>query len=323
MKSTTLLLIALLLIAASAFAGEDGVKVAGTFYFDYFVNTTSGVDTLDVPAHGFQLRRTYLTVKKSWGDMLFRYTSDVAYNADHLDMFTKYAYLQRDCRLIPGSKLILGLHSPNSHGWIEKRWHYRSMAKTLGDANHWTHAAQMGIGLQGKASGGALEYYLDFNNGNGYKKPLAKDGLGLSGRVVFQPVPGFYLSGLFTRMTPGDVMTEANSYFEGLAGYDSGAFELYGQYGQFTNGNANDLKQSGLSVFGRAAVTDGTYLVARFDSVDPDTATDNDGHSWILVGLDFRMHEGFFFQPSFRITSYQADGVDSESAFVATFYGKI
>ncbi len=164
---------------------------------------------------------------------------------------------------------------------------------------------------------------MDFNNGNGYKKPIAKDGIGFSGRLALRPIEGFHLSGLFTSMTPGDDDDEANTYLEGLVGYDADVFELYAQYGMFTNGNAEDLKQSGLSIFGRVAIMEGAHIMGRVDMIDPDTDTDNDGHNWILVGMDFELHEGFFFQPSFRMTSFQDENLDSTSEFVATFYGKI
>ena len=317
--------VALAAMASVSWAGEAKTKIGGTFYYDYFVNTTDGADEGDDAVRGWELRRAYLTVKKSWGDMLFRYTSDVSFSEEtgNLNTFTKYAYVQRKCMLLPGSNIVLGLHSPMTQGWVEKRWHYRSMAKTMGDINKWTHSAQFGLGLQGKAADGVVEYYFDFNNGNSYKEPVAKDGVGFAGRLAFQPVPGFYLSGLFTSNTPGGDHEEANTYFEGLAGYDAGAFELYGQYGMYTNGNADDLKSSGISVFGRAALTDGVFAVARYDMIDPDTDTDKDGHNWMLFGVDLEVHENFFFQPSFRMTSYEADGVDGESEFVATFYGKI
>ncbi|MBC8366499.1 hypothetical protein H8E52_03740 [bacterium] len=317
--------VAIAAMASVSWAGESKTTIGGTFYYDYFVNTTSGADTLPDASKGFELRRAYLTVKKSWGDMLFRYTSDVSFSEEtgNLNAYTKYAYLQRKCMLLPGSVLVFGLHSPMSNGWIEQRWHYRSMAKTMSDAQKWTHSSQLGLGLQGKASDGVVEYYFDINNGNGYKNPVAKDGMGFSGRLAFQPVPGFYLSGLFDSNTPGGDKTEANTYFEGLAGYDAGAFELYAQYGMFTNGNADDIKSTGISVFGRAAVKEGINLVGRFDMIDPDTDNDNDGHNWILFGFDLEAHENFFFQPSFRMTSYEADGIDGESEFVLTFYGKI
>ena len=315
---------ALAVLSSAALAGESKVNVGGTYYFDYFVNTTDGADEGDDPVQGFQLRRAYLTVKKSYGDTAFRFTSDIdyKYGTGNLNMYTKYAYLQRKC-MIPGATMLLGLHSPKTNGWVEKRWGYRSMAKTLSDAQKWTHSSQLGLGIQGKAAEGMVEYYVDFNNGNGYKKALAKDGMGFSGRVAAQPMPGLWLSGMFSSDTPGGDDDEANTYFEGMAGYDAGLFALYAQYGLFTDGNADDLKESGLSLFGRAALMEGLNFVGRFDMIDPDTDTDDDGHNWILVGLDLQIAEGIWFQPSYRMTSYQAEGVDGESEIVATFYGKL
>ena len=136
------IVVALAALSSVAWAGESKVKVGGTFYFDYFVNTTEGDDAV----RGCMLRRAYLTVKKSYGDLAFRYTSDIdyKYGTGNLNMYTKYAYIERKC-IIPGSKMLIGLHSPKTNGWVEKRWGYRSMAKTLSDAQKWTHSAQLGL----------------------------------------------------------------------------------------------------------------------------------------------------------------------------------
>jgi len=318
-------LAAFVVMAGHAWADDSQFKIGGTFYFDYFVSTTEGADEGTEAVRGFQLRRSYLTVKKSRGDMLFRYTSDIdtQYGTGNLNMYTKYAYLERKCAFLPGSKLILGLHSPQTHGWTEQVWHYRSMEKTLSDMNKWTHSAQLGVGLQGKAMEGAMEYYLDLNNGNGYKSALAKDGIGFSGRLAIRPLPGLLLSGMFSSDTPGGPKPESNTYLEGTAGYGAGILELYAQYGVFTDGNDGDLKQSGMSFFGRAAVMEGAYLVARFDLVDPNTDADEDGRSLMIFGADFEMLEGLYFQPSYRITSYEAEGADDESELVVTFFGEI
>ena len=134
---------------------------------------------------------------------------------------------------------------------------------------------------------------------------------------------GLWLSGMFSSNTPGGDSDEADTYFEGLAGYDAGIFEIYAQYGQFDNGNTEgEESETGLSIFGRFQVADGTYLLGRFDKVDPDTDTDDDGHSWLLAGLDWQLHEGFHLQPAFQLTQFEAEDADSESELRLTFYGK-
>ena len=59
--------VAMAAMASVSWAGESKTKIGGTFYFDYFVNTTDGADEGDDAVRGWQLRRSYLTVKKYWG----------------------------------------------------------------------------------------------------------------------------------------------------------------------------------------------------------------------------------------------------------------
>ena len=58
-----------------------------------------------------------------------------------------------------------------------------------------------------------------------------------------------------------------------FAGFEQDRYRIYGQFGLFNDG-ATDVNASGLSIFGRLLLTDGTYAVARFDMVDPDTDTE-------------------------------------------------
>ena len=325
---TRILLPAVLLaaIAAVAAADEEVVKIGGTVYYDYFIDLTDHPEGYTEPTRGFELRRVYFNLTKEWGKALFRYTTDVDpdYGTGNLNVYTKYAYVET-ATPIPGGKLLIGLHSPQTAGWTEQRWGYRSMAKVINDEYKWSHTSQLGVGLQGKAAGGAFEYYLDLNNGNGYKKPVAADGIGFSARLAAQPAKGVWISGLLDSNTPGGSYPgddEADIYVEGLAGYEADRYSVFGSFGQYRDA-PDDTKSTGLSVFGRYRFMEGTWGVARYDIVDPDTDADNDGFNWLLVGIDYALHPGLFLQPSIRFTSYEADGAETVKSLVFTFYGKI
>jgi len=321
---------ALLAVTGSALAADDGIDLGGTAYFDYFVDTTDWPDDYnDEPVQGFQFRRAYVAMEKGWDDLVFNFTSDVdyKYGTGNLNIYTKYAYLQWK-GLVPGAALLIGQHSPKTHGWVEKRWHYRSVAETMSDMNKWTNSAEVGIGLQGKAVEEKLEYCIGVNNGNGYKKKVAKDGVGAAARLAFAPTRGTHVSALLTSNTPGGDDDEAESYLEGLAGYEEDRFGFFAQYGIFTDGNNDDTESSGLSLFGRARIQERLYALARFDLIDPDTDLDDDGHNLIIAGLDFEARKGLHLQPTFHIKTFQADnrmddGVelpDSESELVVTAF---
>ena len=355
-------LLCLLLATSASAADEPSTVLEGTVHFNYFMDLSDREDDDPAVVRGFEMERAYATLKKSWGDMAFRYTADVDYKfgTGNLNIYSKYIYLEHK-GIIPDGKLLVGLHSPSSHGWVEKIWHYRSMAKTVSDEYKWTDSATFGLGLQGKARGGFFEYYVDFNNGNGYKTGAAKDGIGFALRAVVKPAAGFVLSGHLTGNAPGGYKTlgyaldennllekdvlrdKINTYAEGVAGYESERFGIFAQYGLFTDNNIFSLddsgfdpleddfpvvveeesKQSGLSLFGRARLRQGTYGLARVDIVDPDTDAEDDGLNWIMLGIDHELHPGFFLQPSFRITSFQEEGADSKPMLVLTFFGEV
>ncbi len=354
---TCLFLVTVLALSAATFspaaAGEEGaLEVGGKIYFDAFADLTDRDAGDPTPTHGVAVRRIYLTIQRTWGDVAFRHTTDVdtKFGAGNLNVFSKYAYLEHR-GLIPDAKVLIGQHSPKTHGWTEKRWKYRSMAMVMSDVHKWTHSAGFGIGVQGKTMDGKIEYYADVNNGNGYKKRVAKDGLGLAGRVAFQPAKGVWVSGLATANAPGGIHDDDpddpdpnfvdpvaldgfDVYLEGLVGWEGKKASAFAQYGtfkdaQYTNGSLNPIgdfderTSSGFSVFGRARLTDDLWAVGRFDRVDPDTDTSDDAADWILVGVSHELSDGFFLQPNVVIESPEASGAETETEVRLTFYGKI
>ncbi|MGH2571030.1 MAG: hypothetical protein ACRDGR_07385 [bacterium] len=339
-------LLAMIAIATPCLAaeGDNYTSVGATVYYDYFTNLTDGAEQGSDPTSGFELRRAYLTVKRGWGDMLLRYTADIAFNSatGNLNVFSKYAYLQHS-GLVPGAKLLVGEHSPETHGFVEKRWQYRSVATTMSDEQKWTHSAQFGIGLQGAAMEKKVEYYLDVNNGNGYKAPVSKGGRGFAARLAARPSGGWWISAMASADAPGGTFADGtttialdafNTYFEGLVGWEvdrAAAFFQIGQFedAQWTGGGLNaagglDSRTSrGMSAFGRVMLRDRLSALARMDRVDPDTRVDGDRFDLALVGLDYKLHDGFFLQPNVQVTSFEAGGAPTEQRFVLTFFGEI
>ena len=50
---------------------------------------------------------------------------------------------------------------------------------------------------------------------------------------------------------------------------------------------------------------------------------DGDRFDFALLGLDYKLHDGFYLQPNVQITNFQAGGVPTEQRFVVTFFGEI
>ena len=106
-------------------------------------------------------------------------------------------------------------------------------------------------------------------------------------------------------------------------GFDAN-FQTKGQGYNSSNGAAlDDRKSSGLSFFGTLCF-DGLSsneksfgrtlnLFGRYDILDPNTDVDNDGKSLMIVGVECAPTKGFKASVNFRNTSYEQDGIDSES----------
>ncbi len=84
----------------------------------------------------------------------------------------------------------------------------------------------------------------------------------------------------------------------------------------------DDLKQSAMSFFGTVYLDEllpsvtalrTLDLFGRVDLSDPDTDTDDDGNTLIIAGVECAPVKGFKASLNVRSTSYQAEGVDSET----------
>ncbi|MAF27170.1 MAG: hypothetical protein QF819_04905 [Gemmatimonadota bacterium] len=305
---------------APAFAGESAVQTGATFYFDYFASL-SDADSSEAE-RGFRVRRSYLTVKKSWDDLMFRFTTDVdtKYGTDNLNVFVKYAYLQWK-GLIPGATVLIGQHSPGTNAWTEKRWGLRSVSMAMSDERKWTHSAVLGVGAKGECGESGLSYAVSINNGNGYKSPLARDGQGFAGRIAWAGNSGLIVSGMASSNNPGDA-DDANLYFEGSGGFTQGTASCLVQYGRFEDGPSG-VVATGISAFARVGAGDLGQLFARIDIVDEDTDTASDGETVLTGGFDIELSPGFHLQPNVRVVNHEDGNEDSETEARLTFFAGI
>ena len=334
------------LTGSVALAGDAKIKTGATVYYDYFVDLNDQDDSYTGATSGFMFRRAYFTIKHSWDNVTFRYTTDIDYKRPKfvtdvdvdvdslggpaevststtggaLNVYGRYIYLQWK-NLIPNASLYIGQHSPKTHGWVEEYWHYRSVEMTMSDIWKWTNSAEVGIGLQGTLADKRLEYYLDLNNGTGYKKSLSRNALGFAARLAFKPASGFVVSGVATASNPGGQGKQSDTYFEGTAGYENDRFGLFGVYGHFTS-EPSEVVSTGISVFGRLFLREGLHALGRYDLVDPNDDADDDRHGYLILGFSCDAHEVLSIQPTYRLRTDEAPGTDDDSEVRLTFYTK-
>ncbi len=87
--------------------------------------------------------------------------------------YLKYAYAQ--FRLAPGLHLQLGSIGNPYHGFTDKLWGCRYVAKNLGDAEKLWNSADLGLNLYYELPGDYGKIGIGFVNGAGYKKALDTD----------------------------------------------------------------------------------------------------------------------------------------------------
>jgi len=89
------------------------------------------------------------------------------------EFFIKYAYAQ--LRFAPGLHLQVGMLGNPYHGFTDKLWGGRYVAKNLGDAEKLWNSADLGVDLLYDLPKGFGTIGLGFVNGAGYKKALDTD----------------------------------------------------------------------------------------------------------------------------------------------------
>jgi hypothetical protein len=89
------------------------------------------------------------------------------------ELFLKYAYAQ--VRFAPGLHLRLGMIGNPYHGFTDKLWGGRYVAKNLGDAEKLWNSADLGVDLYYDLPAGYGTLGVGFVNGAGYKKALDTD----------------------------------------------------------------------------------------------------------------------------------------------------
>tara|TARA_Y100000814_G_scaffold94829_1_gene65412 strand:- start:3319 stop:4266 length:948 start_codon:yes stop_codon:yes gene_type:complete len=309
-------------------------KISGTGFFNYTSDLTDGVSGSDKSSFGFD--RVYFTYKNSVSDNIsFKFQTDVGRfdfvdedddgNAivggkSHLFAYIKKAQLDWKT---PISKITLGMQGMNVFNVTEKTWGFRFIEKSPMDKHKFSSSADMGIGVSGKFSN--VSYSLLSTNGAGYKKEesdafkktsiqlvygekklVKKDGFNIGTSLTFEP----YHDG-------EDYMKSVMAFFGGYAG---SGFRVGAEFDTKTD-SKTELSEQIIAFYGSYKFTDVFEGLVYIDMYDEDTATDEDGETYIIAGLNYYPTKGLTITPNVRLKSFE-DGSDGETVFKMNFQFK-
>jgi hypothetical protein len=262
-------------------------------------------------------------------------TTSIASYYDGWSVRLKNAYVDLD--LIPMTTIRAGMIGTPWIPTVEKAWCYRFVKPTLTDAEKLFSSADMGAAAIVKIPDGYGEVMLAVLNGVGCSKPEDDKYKDICPRITINPLPKNAMLkglGLSTYYYMGKKASGDDSLDKTRLGamlnfsYDfiniGGEFDMSTDQSLDKDKNIVDANGSGFSGFGEIKI--GKFLpaplnnlgiIARFDSWDPNTDKEDDGHSLILAGLTYNVARNVRAVLDLQQISYQDAKKDATSQVMA------
>ncbi len=192
----TYMVVSLLLICVTARA-QEGTKVSGLAYGEYYGIVTNHDETLE-GQNAFLFRRIYLTVDRKLNeefDVRVRFEANTAGDFTSklkMEPFIKDAYIKwsRDKHSI-----LFGISATPTWGVVEQVWGYRSVERTPLDLNKFGSSRDFGIAFKGAIDEEKkIGYHIMVANGNSTSSEVGK-GKKILASFSFSPGSGYVLEG--------------------------------------------------------------------------------------------------------------------------------
>jgi len=336
MKRILLVLFVTVISLQSFVLAQDGVKISGLMYSDYFYNVDNAT-AAKKDLSGFQFRRIYFTTDFAVADNFdsrFRLETDQSANSNtgggKLGVMVKDAYLKWK-GIFSGSDLVVGISPTPAFDLSEAAWGYRSLEKTILDLDGIVSSRDFGVDLKGKLTGsGSVKYWIKFANNSG-NAPETDKYKRLYTTLQFKLIDNFQASvhadyaSKADKFDGFDKQAKSNDQFVGslFLGYKQKEDYSFGVEA-FTRTIQNNFAKTaaealqnqssiGFSVWGWGALSETLKLVGRFDNYDPNTNNATDGTSFIMAGLDYRAAKNVSVIPNFQLFNYQAKDASGKS----------
>lgn len=324
--------------ALSAESAESGkppaFEVNGVIYAHYGLDLTEGAEQ----ANSFDIDRVYFGGKKKLNDdLLVRVTLDVgrekSQSIDVTDStgastevsvpedtkiraFVKFAYLEWATPLA-GVKTQFGAVPTPYTGFYDKFWGYRFASKNFTDEYKVLDSADLGVNALGKHGNGLLDWQVSFINGEGYGSPEVDAGKAAQARITVDPLKdgksgALPITGFVSYAGAPD--GDPTLVYLGALGYKMEYVIVMGEYLGVSEGDTASSGYSGTVVPRIPNVVD---LIVRYDHLDPDTSTDDDAETRMILGLGHQFFKGVNATCQYeRTTAQSAPDLPEHGAFL-------
>ena len=319
------------------------VKFSGLMFGDLFYNANA-ISPANKDINGWRFRRIYFTTDYTINDNFstrFRLEADqVALSTNNkIISFVKDAWLKW-ANVFSGSDLIVGISPTPAYEISEAAWGYRSLEKPIMDYFEIVPSRDLGIDLKGKIDEkGIANYWVKIGNNSG-NSPESNKYKRFYGQLQFKPSDDLLLTvyGDFAsngqKRDPFDGQLKNNSAFvaAGFINYKQGNIFALGiegfiksqQNNYSSTGAAASLESQtgfGISIWGKASLTENIGIVGRYDSFDPNTNSSaiNDKQGLIIGAVDFKVAPKVSIMPGIEVHTLQG-AIDSDVTPRVTFF---
>jgi len=289
------------LLATGANAGK--AKIDGDVHFHYTYKDTDN--------NSFNMSRAYFAFSKQVNDdVSYKFQTDIGSAGP-----TDYTVYLKDASLSWKSgigKFVFGLQGMNMFKVQEDTWGYRFIEKSAMDLNKYSSSADMGIGWEN--SFGPITPSIMLTNGVGYKK-LEDDGYKkLSMRLLYGPAKlkkGFNAGAVLSTESKdyldnmGATQTGNTMVLGGFAAVAAGPLRAGGEINMLTKKFDTDVTGNLISVYANYDLNETLSGFGRFDVVEPDADTEDDGHNYMIFGAAYHPGKVFYMAPNVKIISHQ------------------
>ena len=290
-------------------------QFSGVTYFDYTYDLSKDA----VNDAGFGLKRVYFTYQQELSDNIsYKFQTDIDYKSSPFNVYLKNAKIDWNSSI---GKITLGMQGMNIFNVTEKTWGFRFLQKSPMDKYKFSSSADMGIVYSGKINN--LNYSFMYTNGSGYKENENDEHKKISAQLVYGEKKlvkkdGFNIGTSFS-IEPYDHEsgeTKNKTLMAFYGGYAGNGLRIGAEFDTHTDDGA-DTTQQIMAGYASYKLSDKLEALVYVDMYDPDTSTENDGNTDMIIGVNFRPEKGLTITPNLR-TSTPDEG-DATTMFMLNF----
>lgn len=315
-----------LLFGCAVFSYAD-TPIYGYFWCRYtYENPTT--PEVDENEHEFAIKRGYIRWKTKTKPVSFKGTIDIAQKdgaTNKSDWRVRLKYAQADWKLpyvgeyIPDAKLMIGLQKV--YFGMMDIWKYPVIEKTLEEVEKKTNSADLGLGFYGLLPAGYGEFAVQVFNGNGYTYVENNTNKALCANLAIIPIPGVMLKGSYwyAKQPVGDtIITQVDqNRYAGLLQIKYGPVTLIAEY---LGTEDDEIKGMGYMGSGEIAINKYFSILGRYDYFDKDTDADDNAHTRVIGGLNWKISKTLLTQINYQTKTYEDDRDSSDKAMIQFKY---